>query len=416
MQSADTSNWRLCDSKFNGSVATYILSIGVCVGVTALPVLSAILIELGKLETDLGILMIACATVHDVLLWLLITLIFGLAGGSDNWAGQWQPLASIGLLAALLLVLGFLYQPIMRRVLKTHWWQNLSSVPRLTITLVLLYLTAIGSEVLQVHTLVGVVAFGACVPLPEKPFVMGHVDILNRALFLPLFFGNAGIQVTLNNATSKTAWIFIALTAGAIFGQVVGSLLITKLFKRSWKQAVLVMTFMLSKGAVGIVVATLLLNGKIINSDTFSGMMLMSLACTAVTKPTRKPAPILVVQKFFSEPGEDLFNFSTTAPAPAPVSEPIAASLTHQDSLVELQMDVSGKNVPETGTSTPAEEAVETTTVNDPRPPNPYLFLAQQASFSRSYPQLQVPMQSLAEFPEVEELGRVSLDISRVSN
>eukprot|EP00668_Euglena_longa_P036915 GGOE01047493.1.p1 GENE.GGOE01047493.1~~GGOE01047493.1.p1 ORF type:complete len:407 (-),score=98.51 GGOE01047493.1:498-1718(-) len=405
MQSADTSNWRLCDSKFNGSVATYILSIGVCVGVTALPVLSAILIELGKLETDLGILMIACATVHDVLLWLLITLIFGLAGGPDNWAGKWQPLASICLLGALLLILGFVYQPVMCRVMRTRWWQNLTAVPRLTITLVLLYFSAISSELLQVHTLVGVVAFGACVPLPEKPFVMGHVDILNRALFLPLFFGNAGIQVTLNKATSKTGWIFLALTAGAIGGQLIGSLLITKLFRRSWKQAVLVMTFMLSKGAVGITVATLLLSGNIIDSDTFSGMMLMAVACTAVTKPT-----ILIVQRFFSEPGEDLFDLGYAVPAPA--CEP-----TVQDPLQKLQMDGTEKEEGhmETGTSTPADESIENVVVNDPRPPNPYLFLTQQATFNGSFPQLPVPMQSLAEFPEEEELGRIVLNNSRTA-
>jgi len=36
----------------------------------------------------------------------------------------------------------------------------------------------------NVHTLVGIVAFGACVPVSEKPFVMGHIDTLNRALIL----------------------------------------------------------------------------------------------------------------------------------------------------------------------------------------------------------------------------------------
>eukprot|EP00667_Euglena_gracilis_P003143 EG_transcript_3147 len=381
----------------DGTVVTYILSVGVCVGVTALPVLSAILMEIGQLESDLGILMIACATVHDVLLWLLITLISGLANASDNWAGKWQPLASIGLLVALLLVLGFVYQPTMRCVMRTAWWQNLSAVPRLTITLALMYLTAIGSEVLQVHTLVGVVAFGACVPLPEKPFVMGHVDVLNRALFLPLFFGNAGIKVTLNQANSRTAWVFFALTVGAIVGQIFGSLLVVKLFKRSWKQAILVMMFMLSKGAVGIVVATLLLSGKIIDNDTFSGMMLMSLACTAVTKPA-----ILIIQKYFSEPGENLFQFGPTAPAP---SLPETASLPTHDSLHELQKQGFGKPVPiDTADDTPTtDEAPEAAASATERPPNPYLFLTQQATFSRSRPELEVPAQSLAELPDATE-------------
>lgn len=38
----------------------------------------------------------------------------------------------------------------------------------------------------------------------------------------------------------KTAWVFIALTVGAIVGQVFGSLLVARLFKRSWKQSVVV--------------------------------------------------------------------------------------------------------------------------------------------------------------------------------
>lgn len=57
-----------------------------------------------------------------------------------------------------------------------EWWAQLGAV---------MYLSAICSEILQVHTLVGVVLFGAFVPVSEKPFVMGHIDILNRALFLP---------------------------------------------------------------------------------------------------------------------------------------------------------------------------------------------------------------------------------------
>lgn len=37
------------------------------------------------------------------------------------------------------------------------------------------------------------------------------------------------------------------------------------------------------------------------------------------------------------------------------------------------------------------------------RPPNPYLFLTQQATFSRSRPELEVPAQSLAELPDATE-------------
>ena len=42
----------------------------------------------GKIDSDLGKFMIAAATVHDILLWLLVTVLFGLVDSPDNWAGQ----------------------------------------------------------------------------------------------------------------------------------------------------------------------------------------------------------------------------------------------------------------------------------------------------------------------------------------
>eukprot|EP00667_Euglena_gracilis_P007696 EG_transcript_7782 len=382
--------WLLLDVWFDhsllgsdGTYATYILSIGVCVGVTALPVLSAILIEIGQLQSDIGILMIGCATVHDVVLWLLITLIFGLAGGPDNWAGAWQPLASFGLLIALVLALRFVYVPLMCQVLKTVWWQQLAAVPRLAITLAVMYLSAICSEILQVHTLVGVVLFGAFVPVSEKPFVMGHIDILNRALFLPLFFGASGLQVKLNHASSRTGWIFLALTVGAIIGQVCGSLFVAKLFRRSWKQACVIATFMLCKGGVGIIVATLLSARHIIGQDTFSAMMLMALACTAVTKPA-----ILLIQSFFPGGTSGLFDLPQALPhlaspprsrADGPESACRSSPKAKSDDSIEL--DLEG----------PSEGEVPTEDDNGQRAPNPYFFLAQQDSVTRVIPQLTVP-------------------------
>ena len=51
------------------------LAIGICVGVTALPVLGAILREMGLLGQHIGQLALRCAVVNDAALWILLALL-----------------------------------------------------------------------------------------------------------------------------------------------------------------------------------------------------------------------------------------------------------------------------------------------------------------------------------------------------
>ena len=102
---------------------------------------------------------------------------------------------------------------------------------------------------LQVHTLVGVVAFGACTPESERPFILSHVEVMNRALLLPLFFGSAGLKVYLNRASPAVGGIFLGLTAAGLIGQVFGCIIPAYyLYGRNLKRANTLFSYMISKG------------------------------------------------------------------------------------------------------------------------------------------------------------------------
>ena len=69
--------------------------VGICAGVTALPVLGAILLQMGLLRQRLGQLALACAAINDALLWIFLAglLAYGaeVAGrhvlaGARGWA------------------------------------------------------------------------------------------------------------------------------------------------------------------------------------------------------------------------------------------------------------------------------------------------------------------------------------------
>jgi len=106
------------------------------------------------------------------------------------------------------------------------------------------------TDLLQVHTLVGVVAFGACTPESERPFILSHVEVMNRALLLPLFFGSAGLKVYLNRASPAVGGIFVGLTAAGLIGQVFGCIIPAYyLYGRNLKRANTLFSYMISKGA-----------------------------------------------------------------------------------------------------------------------------------------------------------------------
>ncbi len=156
--------------------------------------------------------MIAAATVHDILLWLLVTVLFGLVDSPENWAGKYQPVASLLLVMLFICLLVKVFLPGATKVVSTRAWLSMTPVNRLLVTITCMSLSGLVTDMLQVHTLVGIVAFGACTPQAERPFILSHVEVMNRALLLPLFFGSAGLKVYLNRASPAVGGIFLGLT------------------------------------------------------------------------------------------------------------------------------------------------------------------------------------------------------------
>ena len=81
---------------------TFAAAIGVCAGVTALPVLGAILVQLGWLKRRIGQLALACAALNDALLWALLAGVLALGAGGDG-RSAWLPLVGGALYLGLLL-------------------------------------------------------------------------------------------------------------------------------------------------------------------------------------------------------------------------------------------------------------------------------------------------------------------------
>lgn len=270
----------------NGSKVTVPLALGISAGITALPICSAILVEQKQSGSALGKLVILCATLQDLVLWILLTFVLGLSSGGDAWAGDYQPLVTVGFAIGWVLFLFLVYNRALGWIVETAWWKR-----KLTKDTALVYmisgmcLSCLVTDAIGVHAALGAVLYGVALPAQVKHDVLEQIDALNRALFLPIFFGTAGLKVNLHDASAELFSVFALQMVAVLLGQVSSVLVCRYAFKMSWVSSTTVYSYLISKGIVEILVATVLVKKNVISELTYDALIMMALACTAMTKP-----------------------------------------------------------------------------------------------------------------------------------
>lgn len=262
----------------------FLFALGIATGVTALPVLSAILIESNHIDTPVGQLVIANATFHDGILWILLAILLTYA---DAGSGQiQQPLVVLLQLALYLSFMLFVMRPALVRLARTAWWTTLPEVARLALEMVGLLLSAWITESIGVHYLIGAVLYGAILPGSIKRVLISQVEPVVVALLLPFFFVSAGLQTRFDLAEPAVWIVFVTMTVMKLGGQFVGTTLpLRLLFGRPWPFALQSGAYMACSGIVEIVVLGLAYEQGILSGTAYAGTILSALAATAATKP-----------------------------------------------------------------------------------------------------------------------------------
>jgi Kef-type K+ transport system membrane component KefB len=266
------------------TLVSFILVLGLATGITALPVLSAILIESNRIDTTVGKFVLSTATIHDGALWILLTILLTYTNaGNESIRQPLIILLSIALYACFMLLV---VRPLMIRLERSTWWVLLPAPARYSVQVVGLLFSAYTTEVIGVHYLIGAVLYGAILPDSAKRVLVTQVEPVVVALLLPFFFVSAGMQTNLE-ITDPVVWIvFSIMTTAKIAGQLVGTTLpLRVLFGRSWSFSLQSGIYMTCAGIVEIVVLALAYERGLISNTAYAGMMFSALATTAATKP-----------------------------------------------------------------------------------------------------------------------------------
>jgi len=252
------------------------MAIGLCVAVSALPVLVGVVRELGPAHRSLGKVALSVAVIDDAVLWIgLAALIFVANGGVA--AGSLDGTAALALVAlAALLGLGFAAK-------------RLPTPPARVIWLLLPAYLAVGawsSAQLGLHALLGAYFAGAVIP----PAWVRRIPVERLGMFAllglaPLFFGHSGLRID-GNALSSTALVAsIGLLGLSFASKLVAVLLYPPAKFESLRDTLAVGSLLQGKGLMEIVAATILLDQQLISTHAYAALVTLAVMSTALTGP-----------------------------------------------------------------------------------------------------------------------------------
>ena len=117
----------------------------------------------------------------------------------------------------------------------------------------------------------------------HKHEVTDKLGIITYAFFVPVFFINIGLEANVQTLSGSMAWFAGAICIAAVIGKVSGCLVGANMTGFSFIESLRVGTGMVSRGEVGLIVASVGLSAGIIVKEIFSAMIVMVLFTTLVT-------------------------------------------------------------------------------------------------------------------------------------
>lgn len=284
--------------------ATQMIFIGLCIAITALPVSVRILMDLGKLQTDIGQRIISAAVTNDVASLLFLGIILGVKDHGPSTGGLFVSVA-VALVKALVFMAAII---IVSRLIKKYtpgkFRRSRNLIDPLLgklkgkeslFAVVLLFVIAFASlsELLGLHFIVG--AFFGSMLLSHAVLGRDNFEEVRKTAsnvtmgFLgPIFFAAIGLEFdasTLRNWELVVAVLVVAFV-GKIAGGYIGGRLAGLRDRQSWALGI----GLNGRGIMELVIASIALSNKFIGDQLFTVLVLMAVVTTIVTPVLLKKA------------------------------------------------------------------------------------------------------------------------------
>jgi Kef-type K+ transport system membrane component KefB len=254
------------------------LFFGTALSITALPVISKILLELGIFRSDLGVIVVSAAVFNDLLGWMIFALFLGLIGVETHAMKFNDTLILLSLFVIFMLSLG---RWLLNRFLP--WLQAHSTWPGgiLGFALSGALLCAAFTEWIGVHAVFGAFLFGVSIGNSRhlKEHTRTTIAQFVSYVFAPIFFASVALRVDFVAHFNLQLVIVVLLIATV--GKVLGCALAARLTGAGARQAWAVGVAMNARGAMEIILGLVALQAGAISEQMFVALVVMALVTTA---------------------------------------------------------------------------------------------------------------------------------------
>lgn len=275
------------------------LFLGTVMSVTAVPVSIKSLMDLGKLDSNIGQTIVSAAVIDDTLSLILLAVLTGFLE-----SGQMPGFMALGLLLVKVLVffilatlLGHFLFPFIGKILKKALIEEFE----FSMLLIAAMAYALMAEALGMHFILGAFLAG----LFFRRRTISHEsynDLLRKTkgitngFLAPVFFASIGMHLSLA-AIWEIPFFVIALIVIATIGKVFGAGLCAKAIGMDTRESFAVGVGMNARGAVELIIADIALKAGIFTLPEpvppvirfmFSAVVIMAIITTLLTPPALK--------------------------------------------------------------------------------------------------------------------------------
>jgi Kef-type K+ transport system membrane component KefB len=283
----------------------FALFLGVAMCVTAIPVIAKTLADMGLLHRDIGQLTLTAGMVDDAVGWFLLSVVSA-AATTGVRAGAVS--LSLVYLIGFLIAAWFLGRPLVSWALRSAG-RAADGGPRVTVAVVIVLLGAAATHAMGMEALFGAFVAGILIgrarsteapdPRPGRSLWQDLTPLrtVTLSVLAPIFLASAGLRMDLTAlADPKVLLAAVLLLAVAVFGKFAGAYLGARGSRLSHWEGIALGAGMNARGVVEVVVASVGLRLGVLNTASYTVIVLIAVATSVMGPPILRRAMSRVEQ------------------------------------------------------------------------------------------------------------------------
>jgi Kef-type K+ transport system membrane component KefB/nucleotide-binding universal stress UspA family protein len=267
------------------------LFLGTALSISSVKIVAMVVREVSFLRRNVGQIMIAAAIIDDTIGWIIISIVLGIAhNGTVDLFSLARSLLGTAVFLAVSFTIG---RHLVFRIIRWANDQFVSDFAVVTAILIITGIMALLTAAIGVQTVLG--AFIAGILIGQSPILTRHIDEQLRgliaALFMPVFFGMAGLTTNLAVlGKPNLLLVTIGLIAIASLGKFSGAFLGGQLGGMTRAEALALGCGMNARGSTEVIIASIGLSMGVLNQTLFTTIVAMAVVTTLLMPPLLRRA------------------------------------------------------------------------------------------------------------------------------